>query len=98
MNPGGVADGEDPVTRTEPAVDTRPPKRNRITVACTWCRQRKSRVSSTQTAVDEVLCRRVLAVIRLIGQLTWCSVMEPGRNAPHVATTATTVYIRIQHP
>lgn len=27
------------------STDTRPTKRNRITVACTWCRQRKSRVS-----------------------------------------------------
>ncbi|PVH98235.1 hypothetical protein DM02DRAFT_531617 [Periconia macrospinosa] len=34
----------------DPAGDSggRPPKRNRITVACTWCRQRKSRCDGTR--------------------------------------------------
>jgi hypothetical protein len=52
------ADASEPELSASRAAESRPAKRNRITVACTICRQKKSRVSCAwliRTAVDSFL-------------------------------------------
>ncbi|KAF2032574.1 hypothetical protein EK21DRAFT_98955 [Setomelanomma holmii] len=64
----------------EDSLDTRPAKRNRITVACTWCRNRKSRCDGTRPKCSACIERRGDCVYSDIPTLTKKSASKESVN------------------